>query len=111
MSDIHSIEERVKILEKLLFVEQPSDIPSPDRTKSVLKTDILIEEMDLRMDSVESGIEELDDTVGDTINRIEELETVNMSSDEVTDCIKRYLRIFLRNSLGLEVSFDDKRQT
>jgi uncharacterized protein YhaN len=107
MNDIHSIEERVKRLEKLLYVEQP--LSPHDHTESVLKTDSQIEGIDLRIDTLESEVGDLESTVGDATYQIEQLEAVNISSDEMTNRIKYYLQIFLRNSLGLEVSFDDKR--
>jgi hypothetical protein len=109
MNETHSIEERVKILEKLLVVEQPFDIPSPDRTPSVLKTDIQIQNIDNRIETLERAVEDLESEHSEIMDKVEELEMVGVSEDEVTDRIKHCLKKFLRNSLGLEVSFDDKR--
>jgi len=109
MIKTHNIEERVKILEKLLFVEQPFEIPSPNRTPSVLKTAIQIQNIDNQIETLEQELENFESEHSEIMDRIEELEQVGISADEVTDRIKHYLKIFLRNSLGLKASFDDKR--
>jgi hypothetical protein len=104
-----SLEQRVEILEELLLVKPPASMASPAVTKPGLRTDVQIEEIDDRIETLENGLQDLETECSEVMYKVQELENVGMSSDEVTDRIKHYLKTFLRNSLGLEVSFDDKR--
>ena len=119
-----SLEQRIKILEELLLVKPPTEMPSPAVIEPTLKTDIQIEEIDNRLETMGQKLETMDSDLGDFKSNIEDLdaelcdtkivlddlEETGISGEQLTDRIKHYLRTYLRNSLGLEVSFDDKRQ-
>ena len=119
-----SLEQRIEILEELLLVKPPTEMPSPAVIEPTLKTDKAIEEIDNRLETMGQKIETMDSDLGDFKSNIEDLdaelcdtkivlddlEETGISGEQLTDRIKHYLRTYLRNSLGLEVSFDDKRQ-
>ena len=121
---VMSLEQRIEILEKLLLVKPPTEMPSPAVIEPTLKTDIQIEEIDNRLETLEqksevldsdltdirSNIEDLDAELCDTKSIVDDLEETGISGEQLTDRIKHYMTLFLRNALGLEVSFDDKRQ-
>jgi len=121
---VMSLEQRIEILEELLLVKPPTEMPSPAVIEPTLKTDIQIEEIDNRLETMGQKIETMDSDLGDFKSNIEDLdaelcdtkivlddlEETGISGEQLTDRIKHYLRTYLRNSLGLEVSFDDKRQ-
>lgn len=121
---VMSLEQRIEILEELLLVKPPTEMPSPAVIEPALKTDKAIEEIDNRLETMGQKIETMDSDLGDFKSNIEDLdselcdakiilddlEETGISGEQLTDRIKHYLRTYLRNSLGLEVSFDDKRQ-
>jgi len=57
---------------------------------------------------LDTKIDNLETDLSEAVNRIEELEDVTISEDEISTRIKSYLKTFMRNALGLEASFDDK---
>jgi hypothetical protein len=114
---VMSLEQRIEILEELLLVKPPTEMPSPAVIEPALKTDKAIEEIDKRLETMgsdlgdlKSNIEDLDSELCDAKIILDDLEETGISGEQLTDRIKHYLRTYLRNALGLEVSFDDKRQ-
>ena len=121
---VMSLEQRIEILEKLLLVKPPTEMPSPAVIEPTLKTDKAIEEIDNRLETMGQKIETMDSDLGDfksnmedfdaelcdTKTIVDDLEETGISGEQLTDRIKHYMTLFLRNALGLEVSFDDKRQ-
>jgi vacuolar-type H+-ATPase subunit I/STV1 len=129
MSETKSIEERLKSLEEFVFMNgifpkgyDPDSIR--DRIKKLQenvqtlvdsqtnyreKLNIHLVEIDERLDTAENESGELMDGLEDLQSEL--VDSEKMSSDEITSQIKHYLKIFLRNSLGLNVSFDDKQQS
>jgi hypothetical protein len=57
---------------------------------------------------LDTKIDNLETDLSEAVNRIEEVEDVTISEDEVSIRIKSCLKTFMRNALGLEASFDGK---
>ena len=109
---VMSLEQRVEILEELLLVKSPADLPSPAVIEPELKSNREFESVNSEIDSVKNVIDEIETDLIDVKDSIEELERNGvMSEEQMTDKIKYWLQRFLRNALNLEVSFDDKGQT
>lgn len=66
-----------------------------------------LENLDSRMQSLHTEVEERVEDAEREINSVRD----QLGDASITDQIKTTMRAFLKNALGLEVSFEDKRQT
>jgi hypothetical protein len=107
---VMDLEQRVEILEELLLVKPPAEIPSPAVIEPELKINIEFERLESKIETLEATTETIDDELSDVKYTVEELESIGVMSEvQMEDKIKYWLQRFLRNALNLEVSFDDKR--
>lgn len=104
MNEANNIEARLDTLERLLLV-------SLDGLPYCRRTDAPINDLNEQLDTLQKDVEDCSSQVFDLQDQIEELERLDISQDEITRRIQKYIKIHLRSALGLEVSADDKRQT
>jgi hypothetical protein len=112
---VMSLEQRVEILEELLLVKPPAEMPSPAVIEPELKLNVEFEKLEQKIESsimdIEHMAEDMDTELINLTDTVEKLERSDLTLEQIEYKIKLYLQRFLRNALNLEVSFDDKRQT
>jgi len=132
MNDQKSIEERLYVLERLLLLPLNYG-PSPsERPQSILLDSIgdlhkrlhTLEkeridthgQLKAGMQECQESVQDCQDIVADHASLIDDLENAvstlrfenGINGKEVTAKVKHYIRLYLRNSLGLEVNSTDK---
>jgi uncharacterized protein YlxW (UPF0749 family) len=109
MSQKLNVEERLGILEKLLLIPPSTKNTSSNDPDPELKTTPQIRDIEDQIESLEYKYDSSEAEIADLSDSIDSLSNGDASAEEITRQIKHHLRIYLRNALGLEVSFDDHR--
>ena len=109
MSQKLNVEERLDILEKLLLIPPSTENTSSNDPDPELKTTPPIKRIEDQIESLEYKYDSAEAEIADLSDSIDSLSNVDASAEEITRQIKHHLRTYLRNALGLEVSFDDQR--
>ena len=101
-SELQQLQERIKQLEGMVIDTKNEMYPC--RVDDLYHE---LENLDSRMQSLYTEMEERIEDAEREINSVRG----QLGDASITDQIKSTMRAFLKNALGLEVSFDDKRQT
>ena len=101
-SELQQLQERIKQLEGMVIDTKNEMYPC--RVDDLYHE---LENLDSRMQSLHTEMEERIEDAEREINSVRG----QLGDASITDQIKSTMRAFLKNALGLEVSFDDKRQT
>ena len=101
-SELQLLQERIKQLEGMVIDTKNEMYPC--------RLDDLYHELDNLDSRMQSLHTEMEDRVEDAEREINSVRD-QFGDASITDQIKTTMKEFLKNALGLEVSFDDKRQT
>lgn len=101
-SELQLLQERIKQLEGMVIDTKNEMYPC--------RLDDLYHELDNLDSRMQSLHTEMEDRVEDAEREINSVRD-QFGDASITDQIKTTMKAFLKNALGLEVSFDDKRQT